>query len=293
MTGGVPNTFRSLILGPEKEHQLNRVGGVVTGVVTSNNDPEKLGRVQVKYPWLPKLSGSELSSCWARLAFVGGGADRGIVFLPEVNDEVLLAFENGDMSSPYVLGVLYNGKDKPPKGIGELVDTGSKKVNERVIVSRSGHKVVFDDTAGKEKITIQDKTGKNMIEIDSTKNEFKIISEGKMDLQSKGDLTLTSEGKLTLKSKQDMSATSDAKVDIKGTGAVSVNSSQKVSVTGNQSVEVSGNQKVDLKSGPSGLTLQASGAELKGVKIDVKANTMLSLGGTAMVQIQGGIVKIN
>ncbi len=293
VTGGVPNTFRSLILGPEKEHQLNRVGGVVTGVVTSNNDPEKLGRVQVKYPWLPKLSGSELSSCWARLAFVGGGADRGIVFLPEVNDEVLLAFENGDMSSPYVLGVLYNGKDKPPKGIGELVDAGSKKVNERVIVSRSGHKVVFDDTAGKEKITIQDKTGKNKIEIDSTKNEFKIISEGKMDLQSKGDLTLTTEGKLTLKSKQDMAATSDAKVDIKGTGAVSVNSSQKVSVTGNQSVEVSGNQKVDLKSGPSGLTLQAAGAELKGVKIDVKANTMLSLGGTAMVQIQGGIVKIN
>ena len=64
-------------------------------------------------------------------------------------------------------------------------------------------------------------------------------------------------------------------------------------IKGTQSVEVSGNQKVDLKSGPAGLTLQASGAELKGVKVDVKANTMLSLGGTAMVQIQGGIVKIN
>ncbi len=293
VTGGIPNTFRSLILGPEKEHQLNRIGGVVTGVVTSNNDPEKLGRVQVKYPWLPKMSGSELSSCWARLAFVGGGAERGIVFLPEVNDEVLLAFENGDMSSPYVLGVLYNGKDKLPKGIGELVDSGTKKVNERVIVSRSGHKVIFDDTSGKEKITIQDKTGKNKIEIDSTKNEFKIISEGKMDLQSKGDLTLTTEGKLTLKSKQDMSASSDAKLSIKGTNGVDINSNQKVSVTGNQAVEISGNQKVDLKSGPAGLTLQASGAELKGVKVDVKANTMLSLGGNAMVQIQGGIVKIN
>lgn len=293
VTGGIPNTFRSLILGPEKEHQLNRVGGVVTGVVTSNNDPEKLGRVQVKYPWLPKMSGSELSSCWARLAFVGGGANRGIVFLPEVNDEVLLAFENGNMSSPYVLGVLYNGKDKPPKGNGELVDAGTKKVNERVIVSRSGHKVIFDDTSGKEKITIQDKTGKNKIEIDSTKNEFKIISEGKLDLQSKGDLTLTTEGKLTLKSKQDMSASSDAKVEIKGSNAVDINSNQKVGIKANQSVEVSANQKVDLKSGPAGLTLQASGVELKGVKVDVKANTMLSLGGNAMVQIQGGIVKIN
>ena len=293
VTGGVPNTFRSLILGAEKDHQINRVGGVVTGIVTSNSDPEKLGRVQVKYPWLPKMSGSELSSCWARLAFVGGGADRGIVFLPEVNDEVLLAFENGDMSSPFVLGVLYNGKDKPPKGIGELVDSGTKKVNERVIVSRSGHKIIFDDSSGKEKITIVDKTEKNKIEIDSTKNEFKIISEGKLDLQSKGDLTLTTEGKLTLKSKQDFSAASDAKVSIKGQNAVEVNSTQKVGISGNQSVEISGNQKVDLKSGTSGLTLQAAGVELKGVKVDVKANTMLSLGGTAMVQIQGGIVKIN
>ena len=293
VTGGMPNTFRSLILGPEKEHQLNRIGGVVTGIVTSNSDPEKLGRVQVKYPWLPKVKGSELSSCWARLAFVGGGSDRGIVFLPEVNDEVLLAFENGDMSSPFVLGVLYNGKDKPPKGIGELVDAGTKKVNERVIVSRSGHKIIFDDSQGKEKITIQDKTAKNKIEIDSTKNEFKIISEGKLDLQSKGDLTLTTEGKLTLKSKQDMSAASDAKVSIKGQNAVDVNSSQKIGLTANQSIEVSANQKVDLKSGPAELTLQASGVELKGVKVDVKANTMLSLGGQAMVQIQGGIVKIN
>ena len=293
VTGNISNTFRSLILGPEKEHEINRISGVVTGVVTSNNDPEKLGRVQVKYPWLPKMNSSELSSCWARLTFVGGGADRGIVFLPEVNDEVLLAFENGNMSSPYVLGVLYNGKDKLPKGSAELVDAGTKKVNQRVIVSRSGHKIILDDTSGKEKITIEDKTGKNKIEVDSTKNEFKIISEGKLDLQSKGDLTLTTDGKLTLKAKQDLNASTDAAMSLKAQKSVSINATQKVDIKGTQSVEVSGNQKVDLKSGPAGLTLQASGAELKGVKVDVKANTMLSLGGTAMVQIQGGIVKIN
>ena len=289
VTGNVSNTFRSMILGPENEHQINRIPGVVTGIVTSNVDPEKLGRVQVKYPWLPKMNGSELSSGWARLAFVGGGADRGIVFLPEVNDEVLIAFENGDMSSPYVLGVLYNGKDKLPKGSAELVDNGTKKVNQRVIVSRSGHKIIMDDTS----ITIQDKTGKNLIEIDSTKNEFKIISEGKLDLQSKGDMTLTTDGKMTFKAKQDLSASTDAGMSLKAQKSVDVNATQKVTIKGTQSVEVSGNQKVDLKSGPSELALQAAGAELKGVKVDVKANTMLSLGGTAMVQIQGGIVKIN
>ena len=230
VSGGVPNTFRSLILGRDADHALNRMQGVVTGVVTSNSDPEKLGRVQVKYPWLPKMNSAELSSCWARLAFVGGGADRGIVFLPEIDDEVLLAFENGDMSSPYVLGVLYNGKDKPPKGIGELVDNGSKKVNERIIVSRSGHKVIMDDTEGKEKITIQDKTGKNLIEIDSAKNEFKIVSEGKLDLQSKGDLTVTTEGKLTLKAKQDLAASTDAGMELKAQKSISINASQSASI---------------------------------------------------------------
>ena len=247
----------------------------------------------MKYPWLPKMNSSELSSCWARLTFVGGGADRGIVFLPEVNDEVLLAFENGDMSSPYVLGVLYNGKDKLPKGSADLIDAGTKKVNQRVIVSRSGHKIILDDTSGKEMITIQDKTGKNKIEIDSTKNEFKIISEGKLDLQSKGDLTLTTEGKLTLKAKQDFAASTDAGMSLKAQKAIDLNASQKVSIKANQSIEASANQKVELKSGTSALALQAAGAELKGVKVDVKANSMLSLGGTAMVQIQGGIVKIN
>ena len=265
----------------------------MTGIVTSNNDPEKLGRVQVKYPWLPKMNSSELSSCWARLTFVGGGADRGIVFLPEVNDEVLLAFENGDMSSPYVLGVLYNGKDKLPKGTAELIDAGTKKVNQRVIVSRSGHKIIMDDSSGKEMITIQDKTGKNKIEIDSTKNEFKIISEGKLDLQSKGDLTLTTDGKLTLKAKQNMSASTDAAMELKAQKTINVNATQSATIKANQSVEISGNQKVDLKAGTSELALQTAGAELKGVKVDVKANTQLALGGNIMVQIQGGIVKIN
>ena len=293
VSGSVPNTFRSIILGSDADHALNRMPGVVTGIVTSNSDPEKLGRVQVKYPWMPKASSSELSSGWARLTFVGGGADRGIVFLPEVNDEVLLAFENGDMSSPYVLGVLYNGKDKLPKGTAELIDSGTKKVNERVIVSRSGHKIILDDTSGKEKITIQDKTEKNKIEIDSTKNEFKIISEGKLDLQSKGDLTLTTDGKMTFKAKQDLSASTDAGMSLKATKNVDVNATQNITLKGTQSVSVSGNQKVEMKAATSALTLQAAGAELKGVKVDVKANTMLSLGGTAMVQIQGGIVKIN
>lgn len=277
VSGQIPTTFRSLILGADQMTKFNRVDGVMTGIVTSNNDPEKLGRIQVKYPWLPKMKSAELSSSWARLAIQGGGKDRGILFIPEVNDEVLLAFENGDMSYPYVVGVLYNGKDKPAQGDGELIDGGTKAVNQRVIVSRSGHKIILDDTKGKEKITIVDKTKKNMVMIDSAKNEFNIKSAGKLTINATGDMTFNTDGKLILKSKGNLSASSNGKVEMKAAS----------------SAEISGNQKVSLKAATSGLDLEAAGATLKGMKVDVKANTILSLDGTAMVKIQGGIVKIN
>lgn len=277
VTGGQPNTFRSLILGHEADHQLNRVGGVMTGIVTSVSDPENLGRIKVKYPWLPKAMGAELSSGWARVAIPGGGSGRGVLFLPEVNDEVLVAFQNGDMSDPYVIGVLYNSMDKMPVADGPIVDAAQKKVNTRMIVSRSGHKVVLDDSTGKEKFSIIDKTGKNLIEFDSVKNEVTIKSGGKLIVETTGDMSFNSTGKLDITSKGNLTISSDAQVDMKSKAALNLE----------------GTQKVDVKAGPSELALQAAGAELKGTKIDVKANTQLGLNGTAMVQVQGGIVKIN
>ena len=88
-----------------------RMSGVVVGVVTNTQDPAGLGRVKVKFPW---LSDSE-ESFWARVATPMAGKGRGFYFLPEVEDEVLLAFEHGDARFPYVLGALWNGQDKPPE----------------------------------------------------------------------------------------------------------------------------------------------------------------------------------
>ena len=85
----------------------------MVGIVTQNKDPDKLGRVRVKFPGLD----DNLEGWWARIAAVGSGKDRGQLMTPLVNDEVLIAFEGGDAHKPYVLGTLWNGKDQP----GELV----------------------------------------------------------------------------------------------------------------------------------------------------------------------------
>ena len=91
-----------------------RFYGVVIGVVTNNHDPRSLGRIKVKFPWLS----ADNESNWARVASLMAGKGRGALFLPEVDDEVLVMFEHGYMEHPYVVGALWNGKDTPPKPTG-------------------------------------------------------------------------------------------------------------------------------------------------------------------------------
>jgi uncharacterized protein involved in type VI secretion and phage assembly len=164
-----------------------KMEGLFVGIVTNNKDPDGLGRVKIKFP----TREGEGESYWARIATLMAGKERGSFFLPEVNDEVLVAFEQNNINHPYVLGCLWNGKEKPP----EKNDDG--KNNIRMVQSRSGHKIVFnddheqkkekleiqtkaghritlDDAAGAEKIEIKDKTGSNSIVIDSVKNSITI-----------------------------------------------------------------------------------------------------------------------
>ena len=129
------------VVAPVNHDQSNQLFGVVVGIVTNNKDDEHMGRVSGKFPWLS----DEDESTWARVASPMAGGGRGAYFLPEVNDEVLVAFEHGDPRFPYVLGALWNGKDAPP------AENSDGKNNIRVIHSRCGSKVQFDDTDGDEK----------------------------------------------------------------------------------------------------------------------------------------------
>src|SRR5262249_14595935 len=110
----------------------NTWGGVVPAIVTNNNDPKGMGRVKVKFPWIDV----DLESNWARVAAVGAGNNRGLFWLPEVNDEVLVAFEHGDFNQPYIVGNLWNGKDKTPEAISDAVKNGNVEV--RTLKTREG-----------------------------------------------------------------------------------------------------------------------------------------------------------
>lgn len=151
----------------EDRSTYSKINSVVIGIVTNNKDPEGLGRIRVKFPWLS----DENESNWARIASLMAGKERGIFILPEIDDEVLVVFEHGDINRPYVIGSLWNGKDAPPE------TNSDGKNNIRMIKSRSGHVIRIDDTDGNEKIEIVDKTEKNMIKIDTKDNKISIMSD--------------------------------------------------------------------------------------------------------------------
>ena len=121
-----------------------RMPGLAEAIVIDNVDPEQIGRVKVKLPTLPDMP----ESYWARLVMPMAGQKRGWMTIPEIDDEVLVAFINGDINHAIVLGSLYNGVDLPPYA------NEDQENNLRVFQSRSGHRLTFDDTSGDERVEL-------------------------------------------------------------------------------------------------------------------------------------------
>jgi uncharacterized protein involved in type VI secretion and phage assembly len=166
--------------------------GVYPAVVTDINDPDGQGRVKVSLPWSPD-TGSAKYEAWARLATMMAGKNRGSWFVPDTDDEVLVAFEGGDTRRPYVIGGLWNGSDSPPESMD-----GAGKNYTKVLRSRNGVKVTLDDhdgqekfvaeTPGGQKVTLKDGPGSVEI-VDSNGNSVKLEASG---------VTITASAKVTI-----------------------------------------------------------------------------------------------
>jgi uncharacterized protein involved in type VI secretion and phage assembly len=132
---------------------MSRTYGVVIGLVADVDDPDKLGRIRVTYPWLGS-GADQATSKWISIAVPLAGKDRGFYYLPEVDDEVLVAFDHGDVDHPFVIGFLHNGADTPP------LDGIDKHV--RRIKSVSGHIIDLDDRDGAEKVSVKTQGGHSL-----------------------------------------------------------------------------------------------------------------------------------
>lgn len=182
--------------GAVKEMGTARYYGVYPGRVKHVDDPDKLGRVLVELMAGTVVGGQKFVT-WARVATLMAGNDRGSVFFPEPEDEVLVAFHAGDPRRPYVLGALWNGKDALPQQV-------KKENNIRVIKTRSGHRLEFDDTNGSAKITLTTPNGCQLILDDGSGGQLKLThpSGSGLEIDASGAMKLTALGGLTVEAPQ-------------------------------------------------------------------------------------------
>lgn len=164
---------------------VHRVGGVAVAQVVTNVDSTGQGRVQVRFPWLPGIEP------WARVATMMAGSGRGTWFIPQPDDEVLVAFHHGDIREPYVIGSLWNGRDRPPMSLP------SDAVGKRIIRTPAGHEIVLDDQA--RSITITSAT-KQKVSI--TPTAIELATDGNtstVTLQTTGAIAVKSTVSIELK----------------------------------------------------------------------------------------------
>ena len=233
--------------------------GVVVAQVSDVLDPEHAGRVRLTFPWLS----DDYVSDWARTVQLGAGKDRGWTVLPEVGDEVLVAFEQGDFSRPTVLGGLFNGVDTMATGQGDLVDGGTGAVRRRSMVSRRGHRIDLLDADGQtEGVRLATKDDKLLINLDHVGTTITVHADGKVLVEGSQGITIDA---------------SSAAMELKG-GSIALKATNGVTVDG-------GGGAVSVKSGAA-LSLTGTTAKLEG-------STTTEVNGGAMVSVSGAMVKIN
>ncbi|NLG22760.1 MAG: VgrG-related protein [Actinomycetales bacterium] len=232
--------------------------GPVIGQVTDVKDPEKMGRVKVKLPWLDDA----YVSPWARTVHAGAGNERGWLVMPEVGDEVLVDFELGDVRRPYVLGGLYNGVDKLAKG-PELVDGGSGAINRRSMVSRLGHHIDLLDQKGKsDGVTVATSDDKLMLTLDAAGTKITLHSDGTVLIEGSKGIVVDA-------------ATSD--LELKG-----------------GKVTIAGQNGVDLSSSGGSVSVKAqTQLNLTGLTAKLEGSTQTEVKGGAACTIKAALVQIN
>ena len=193
-----------------------RIDGVTIALVTDNKDPMDLGRVKIKLPWLADLYESD----WARVVSPGAGNKTGLVFLPDVDDEVLVAFEHGDIRRPYVLGGLWSTVSAA--AIGRLTCSTTATTARQGIVSRRNHRMLFFDDDQDLGVAVMTGDDKLRISLNATGTVIHVFADGKIQIEAKQDVEITSQQSITVEAQQQLTLKGNSGVKIQSGGQVEV-----------------------------------------------------------------------
>lgn len=240
--------------------------------VKNTVDPEGMSRIQVQFPW---QATTNETTPWIRVATPYAGSDRGFHFLPEIGDEVLIGFENGEVERPFMQAALYTGVNKP-----EEFQTDANNI--KAIRTRSGHTIELNDTDGEEKISIYDNEGsiivfdtqEKSLTINAVENiaigakNVKIIAEENIDLQAKGKINNAAEGDINIQSKGATNIQAAGDAGMTSDGAVTIEATGDAILKG-KSVTAEGKTKATLKGMQTKVEGQMTAIQGAAGKVDV------------------------
>lgn len=250
------------------------LSGVHTAKVIEVKNPQSSGahgEVKVKFPW------TEAGSCWARVAQLYAGNKWGGFFVPDVNQEVLVEFINGDPDRPVVVGSLYNKNNAiPPYTKTQSgIRTRSKDFNELRFDDKEGSEEVYFQ-AGKDYSYLVQNDEKGTIK----KNRNVVLESGNDDLKLKsGNQTVALES-------------GNQSIEIKS-GSQKIKAGQSISQEASQSITLKANQSITLEVGGSKIKIEPAGITIESTMITIKGNAQTEISGGGMMVVKGGLVKIN
>ena len=200
--------------GFDHRQPAERWPGVYIGVVTNTADPNRRGRVKLKFPWLA----DDAESDWARVIGAGAGPEAGLFAIPDVSDEVLVAFEQGDFGRPFVLGGLWNGQHALPPEADAVADSDWPKV--RTWRSRGGHRLTLLDTSDK-KIEIVTSDGRSIILSDQDKKITLKTPSARVEMED-SKITITAQADIIVEASGSLKLKGSAGIDIEAGGTINI-----------------------------------------------------------------------
>lgn len=201
--------------------------GLYPAIVTNIRDPDELGRVKLRLPWLAE----DFETNWCRVMQIGAGPDRGLLIFPEVEDEVLVAFLGDDASHPVVLGGLYNGVDRPPSD--GYADGGDGTIDIRGLRSRIGHSLILSDKGGDEKIVIETADQSVTLTFDQS-------GGGNVSLEASGDVSVKAGGAIIADAGADITGKAQGNIDLQASGNASLKASGNLTIEAGGVVQIKG-----------------------------------------------------
>jgi uncharacterized protein involved in type VI secretion and phage assembly len=277
--GGYSNRFEAIPAGVEfrtnPTFYLPRASTQLAKV-THVDDPEQLGRIRVNFLWQDAQDDSE-SSTWVRqISPYNGGQNQGFYFIPEINETVMVIFENDDPARPLIAGVVPNKQNK--------MNTYYSADNHfKAIITRGGNHIVINDESGKECISLHDKDRKNHIILS-------LDGGTHINIKSQGTINLDADTINMSAKKINMKASEEWKVEA-GKSEIKNDQDMKVSATGEIAVKADNTLKLE---GSISAEMKGMGVKIEGdVQTSVKASAGLELDGGAQAMLKGAIVMIN